>query len=118
MAYSVTHVVSGSVQETVSAQRQETFVTKPRIEHKIEQPKKQKKIVDKGPDIAKLRSTLDKLVKNTRLTYDINEKLNRVIVKVIDKDTNQIIKELPDEELQRIQEHIKDAIGILFDRTI
>jgi len=43
---------------------------------------------------------------------------NEVIVKVIDKETDKVIKELPPEELQRLHRKLKEAIGLLFDEMV
>jgi flagellar protein FlaG len=43
---------------------------------------------------------------------------NQVIVKVIDKNTDKVIKELPPEELQRMHNNVRDALGILFDERV
>jgi len=52
---------------------------------------------------------------NRRLSFAINEKLDQVVVKVIDSETDKIIKEIPPVELQHVHERIRDVIGILFD---
>ena len=53
-----------------------------------------------------------------KLQFRVNEKLNRIIVKVIDTDTEKVIREIPSEEIQRLQERIKEMAGLLFDETI
>ena len=55
---------------------------------------------------------------NRRLKYSIDQATDQVIVKVIDGDTDKVIKELPPEELQRIHHRIREAIGLLFDQLI
>jgi flagellar protein FlaG len=52
---------------------------------------------------------------NRRLSFSYNEKLGEVIVKVIDTQTDKIIKEIPPAEIQRVHERIREVIGILFD---
>jgi len=52
---------------------------------------------------------------NRRLQFEVDQNSNQVIVKVIDKETDKVIKELPPEELQRLHKYIKQAIGLLFD---
>ncbi|MCK7577239.1 MAG: flagellar protein FlaG [Chromatiales bacterium] len=48
-------------------------------------------------------------------SFALNEKLDQVVVKVIDSDTDKIIKEIPPAELQHVHERIREVIGILFD---
>jgi len=52
---------------------------------------------------------------NKRLTFSINEKLDQVVVKVVDTETDKVIREIPLEALQRVHERIREVIGILFD---
>lgn len=50
-----------------------------------------------------------------RLSFSLNEKLDQVVVKVIDNDTDKVIREIPPAELQHVHERIREVIGILFD---
>jgi flagellar protein FlaG len=52
---------------------------------------------------------------NKKLQFVVDHHSNEVIVKVIDKDTDKVIRELPPEELQRLHTNLKEAIGLLFD---
>ena len=55
---------------------------------------------------------------NRRLKFSINKELGQVVVKVIDKETDKVIKELPPEEIQRLHVRIREAIGLLIDEEI
>ncbi|MDP3177942.1 MAG: flagellar protein FlaG [Spirochaetaceae bacterium] len=52
---------------------------------------------------------------NRRLSFSLNEKLGQVVVKVIDIDTDKVVREIPPKELQHVYERIRDVIGLLFD---
>lgn len=52
---------------------------------------------------------------NKRLSFQLNEKLGQVVVKVIDTDTDKVIREIPPAEIQHVHERIREVIGILFD---
>jgi len=58
------------------------------------------------------------LVFNRRLQFIVDQNSNEVIVKVIDKETDKVIKELPPEELQRLHKNVKEVIGFLFDERV
>jgi len=58
------------------------------------------------------------LVFNRKLQFVVDHKSNEVIVKVIDKETDKVIKELPPEELQRLHSSLKETIGFLFDERV
>jgi flagellar protein FlaG len=55
---------------------------------------------------------------NKRLSFRLNEKLDQVVVKVIDTDTDKVIREIPPAELQHVHERIREVIGILFDERV
>jgi flagellar protein FlaG len=55
---------------------------------------------------------------NKRLSFSLNEKLDQVVVKVIDADTDKVIREIPPAELQHVHERIREVIGILFDERV
>lgn len=53
-----------------------------------------------------------------RLKFSVNQDLNRIVVKVVDANTDKVIKELPPDSLQRIQVRLREAIGLLLDEQI
>lgn len=61
---------------------------------------------------------LSDIVKGHKLRFNVNNELDEVVVTVIDSSTNEIIREIPSEDLQKIQIHMKQAIGLLFDEMI
>lgn len=58
------------------------------------------------------------LVSGHKLQFNVNHDLNKVVVRVVDSSTNETIREIPSEELQRIKLRMKQAIGMLFDEEI
>ena len=63
--------------------------------------------------IEKLKSAGD--IFNKRLDFRIDEKTNRVVVKVIDTKTDKVIKEIPPEQLLHLVARIQEMIGLLVD---
>lgn len=61
---------------------------------------------------------LSDMVMGPKLQFNVNEELNTVIVKVVDPTTNQVIKEIPSPDIQRLKMNIRRAIGVLFDELI
>ena len=84
------------------AARQNDTATQQKIKHEA--------ITSTAEDVHRMR-----LVFNRKLQFEVDHNSNQVIVKVIDKETDKVIKELPPEELQRLHRHLKEAIGLLFD---
>jgi flagellar protein FlaG len=55
---------------------------------------------------------------NKRLQFVVDHESQEVTVKVIDSETDKVIKVLPPEELQRLHERIRETIGFLFDERV
>ncbi len=55
---------------------------------------------------------------NRRVELSVNDAINQVIIKVVDADTDKVIKEIPAEEIQHLIARIKETIGLLVDEKI
>ncbi|MDR0524869.1 MAG: flagellar protein FlaG [Spirochaetaceae bacterium] len=55
---------------------------------------------------------------NKKLKFTVDYKDHDITVKVIDPETDKVIKELPPKELEQLRDQIKDAIGVLFNVQI
>jgi len=55
---------------------------------------------------------------NKKLKFEVNQQSHDITVKVIDPETDKVIKVLPPKELQRLHSRIKETIGFLFDERI
>ena len=64
-------------------------------------------------DLEQIGLTFDK-----KLQFVVDHQSNEVIVKVIDKETDKVIKVLPPEELQRLHRKLRETIGFLFDKRV
>ena len=63
-------------------------------------------------------TNLERYVFNRKLQFVVDHNSNQVIVKVIDKETDKVIKVLPPEELQRLHRNLKESNGFLFDERV
>ena len=61
---------------------------------------------------------LSDIVMGRKLQFNVNEELGSVVVKVVDPSTNQVIKEIPSADIQKLKINIRKAIGVLFDEMI
>lgn len=69
-----------------------------------------------------IRRTVDEL---NRLTGNFNEKVqfgfhensNRIVIKIIDKDTNEVVSEIPSKYSLKLLEHIQESIGLFIDES-
>jgi len=92
----------------------------PEQEKVIRQPLIQPEKKVKPQIISSTAEDLEKigLAFNRKLQFVVDHSSNQVIIKVIDKETDKVIKELPPEELQRLHSNLKEAIGLLFDEMV
>jgi flagellar protein FlaG len=58
------------------------------------------------------------LIFNRKLRFHVDHESKEVTVKVIDSETDKVIKVLPPEELQRLHHRVKETIGFLFDERV
>ncbi|MFW5727165.1 MAG: flagellar protein FlaG [Spirochaetia bacterium] len=77
---------------------------------------KQKKAID--PEVYLKDILTITSIFNRKLKFSINRELNQVIVKVIDGETDKVIKEIPPEALQRLHSRMRETIGLLIDEEI
>ena len=87
------------------------------------QPAKQQETQPKDIKPQMVQSTAVNLEKlgnafSKKLQFVVDHSSHEVIVKVIDKETDKVIKELPPEELQRLHSNLKEAFGLLFDEMV
>jgi len=54
----------------------------------------------------------------TRLNFTIDDGTEDVVVKIMDKETNEVIKQFPAEELLELREKMQDLSGLLFSTNV
>jgi len=52
------------------------------------------------------------------ISFQIHEDTEKMMVKVVDLNTDEVIKELPPEEMLDLQARIHEMVGILIDETV
>jgi flagellar protein FlaG len=51
----------------------------------------------------------------TKLNFTIHEENNEIIIKVIDKESNELIRQFPSDEMLNLQDKMRDMAGFLFN---
>ena len=59
--------------------------------------------------------TYNKLTENTKAVFGMNEATNRVTIKIVDKDTEEIIREFPAEKTLDMIARVWEMAGIMVD---
>jgi len=60
-----------------------------------------------------LGETLSTLNKGFR--YEIDESTDRIITTIIDRETQQVVRQIPPEEIVEVSRRLRDLIGVLLD---
>jgi len=55
---------------------------------------------------------------NRKLKLEVDKDLGIVVVKVIDSDTEEVIRQIPPEELLELSKHAKDLKGLLISKEV
>lgn len=74
---------------------------------KIAEPSVQEKIAEDLKKIIESKESLSSL-QNRELDFSFQEELGRVVVQVLDKETNEVIRQIPSEEFARVAKKIDD----------
>lgn len=94
----------------------------------IELVSKQNEQKDKKDLIAEVKQNLEKLnsyipVTSTNLIFEFDEKGDPPIIKVLDKENDEVIREIPTKEFREVAKALEEFAdklsnkGLLFDRT-
>ncbi len=53
---------------------------------------------------------------NTNITFALSDETERMYIQVLAKDTGELIREFPIEQVRALTGYLKNAIGLLFDK--
>lgn len=100
------------------------------IKPKLVQPERteeNKKINAEAADVAKeiqkTEAQIRHINENTniagrKIQFLVNEALGKVVVKIVDSETDKVIKEIPSADVQNLQIRLKEVLGLLIDEEI
>jgi uncharacterized FlaG/YvyC family protein len=131
--------MSMSAIERIMSGNEETVVpTAPHTAAKSQSPNMDAKVIYKSPpltvspekvtggehkaiDKKLLEKIVDKLSqqfrnKNTSLNFSIDDDTQSLVVKVIDSDSEKVIRQIPPEEILAIRARIQELLGALIDK--
>jgi flagellar protein FlaG len=71
-------------------------------------------------EIARLAADVENVSRtfNKRLQFVVDHRSHEVFVKVVDEETDKVIKVIPPEELRRLHKKLKETIGFLFNERV
>lgn len=68
-------------------------------------------------DVRQLQKLSD-VVMGRKVQFNVNQELDQVVVTIVDPSTNNVIKEIPSADIQKLKVRIRKTIGLLFDEMI
>jgi flagellar protein FlaG len=51
------------------------------------------------------------------LSFKVNTDLNRIVISVYDKETDEVVKQIPPKEIIDLAERLNEMVGVLFNET-
>jgi flagellar protein FlaG len=65
-------------------------------------------------------SGLNKMVQNLHrnLQFSVDDESGETIIKVVDSDTNEVVRQIPSEEVVKLRQRMKEAAGVLFQGAV
>ena len=88
---------------------------------KDDQQIKEEKNVEDGQVSQDLLNELEhniNTIHNVGLEFSMHEESGRTLIKVVEKDTGDLIKQIPPEEVLELIARMGDVLGILFDERV
>ena len=61
---------------------------------------------------------MSEMVAGSKIQFSINKELGSVVVSIVDASTNQVVKQIPSEDMQKLKLRIRKAIGNIFDEVV
>ena len=86
--------------------------------------KEQKELLEKQ-DKEKLKKELERITEelnkalnplNTTLKFKFDDKVEELVVRVVDTNNNKVIREYPPKEALELMQKMRELIGLLFDK--
>jgi flagellar protein FlaG len=90
------------------------------VEKASEEPKKQQEDLDLSKAMDSLKKTFERLSRffKTEAQFAIERELNMIIIKIKDRDTGEIVRQIPPEVAVKIAKNLQELMGILFDEKV
>ncbi|SFM42892.1 flagellar protein FlaG [Thermodesulforhabdus norvegica] len=81
----------------------------------------QTKLLDMSlEDVKELAEQIENYLKeiNVKLSFKIDKKTHDVVVRVINRETGELIRQIPPDELLKLRQKLEELVGVLFHGTI
>ena len=58
------------------------------------------------------------MIAGNKLHFSVDKELNTVVISIVDTSTNQVVKQIPSEDMLKLKSRIRKVIGSVFDQVI
>ncbi len=65
--------------------------------------------------IGKMNNSFENI--SEKVSFSYHEENDRIIIKVIDKETREVVREIPAKDIVKLSEHLKEYLGMLVDES-
>lgn len=72
---------------------------------------------DDALELTEIMNNISKMF-NSQLKFEVYEETNQLYVKFIDRDTKEVIKQIPPEELLELSAKIQKMVGLILDKYV
>ena len=55
---------------------------------------------------------------NTKIAFEIDKETKKTILRIVDVETNEVIRQIPPEELLKISRRISELLGLIINEKI
>jgi flagellar protein FlaG len=55
---------------------------------------------------------------STKLSFHYNDRIDKPVIRVVDKDTGKVLRQIPPEEMVKQLRHLYDSTGIILQSKI
>ena len=108
--------------EMAKERKEADIIKDKKIEKKIEiektENRKQEKVDEKELDKILEKLNLDANFNKNSIRFEKNYDYDRIVVQVVNKDTGELIKQLPPEHVLEFNRLYQEFTGMLFDITV
>ncbi|OGR04342.1 MAG: flagellar biosynthesis protein FlaG [Deltaproteobacteria bacterium RIFOXYA12_FULL_61_11] len=52
------------------------------------------------------------------MSFQVDDRSEKVVIKVIDKESNEVIRQIPSEEVVALRERVEHLRGMLFNQKV
>ena len=99
----------------------ESLAEKTPVEKQVEPESKTEETQDltskEVEDVLEAFQSLSETIQ-TKLNFTVHEENNEIVVKVIDRETDQLIRQFPSDEMLALQDKMADLAGFLFNENV